>query len=64
MIKNFREASNVKDIDNANVKNSDKNAETKKIIEEKTTQNNNATKSPNFVDITKEQSFWDKAVPS
>lgn len=38
--------------------------ETAKGTEKKTLQSNETGKSPKIVDITKEQSFWDKAVLS
>lgn len=38
--------------------------EAAKDMEKKTPRNNKTSTSPNFVDITKEQSFWDKAVLS
>lgn len=38
--------------------------EAAKGMEGKTPRNNETSTLPNFVDITKEQSFWDKAVLS
>lgn len=38
--------------------------QTKKADEERISRKSNTTKSPTFIDITREKSFWDKAVLS